>query len=43
MEPPDKWPVASLSPQDLQMLQQLESRIHIDEGKDIVLIAYQHN
>ncbi len=42
MEPPDKWPVASLSPQDLQKLQQLESQIHVDGGKGIVLIAYQH-
>ena len=41
MEPPDKWPVASLSPQDLQKLQQLESQIHADGGKDVVLIAYQ--
>jgi hypothetical protein len=41
MEPPDKWPVASLSPQDLQKLQQLESQIHAEGGKDIVLIAYQ--
>ena len=42
MEPPDKWPVASLSPQDLQKLQQLESQIHADGGNGIVLIAYQH-
>jgi len=42
MEPPDQWPVASLSPQDLQKLQQLESQIHADGGKGIVLIAYQH-
>lgn len=42
MEPPDKWPVASLSPQDLRKLQQLESQILADGGKGIVLIAYQH-
>jgi hypothetical protein len=42
MEPPDKWPVASLSPQNLQKVQQLESQLHAEGGKDIILIAYQN-
>jgi hypothetical protein len=42
MESFDKWQVASLSPQDLQKLQQLEPQIHADGGQSVVLIAYQH-
>lgn len=41
MEPPEKWPVASLSPKDLLKLQQLESQIQADGGKNVVLVAYQ--
>jgi hypothetical protein len=42
MEPPEKWPMAMLSPQDLQKLHQLESKIHADCGKSNVLIDYQY-
>ena len=42
MEQPDKWPVASLTPQNLQKIQQLESQLHAEGGKSVVLIAYQN-
>jgi hypothetical protein len=38
---PDKWSVASLSPQNLQKVQQLEPHLYAEGGKDVVLIAYQ--
>ena len=41
MESFDNWQVANLSQQELQKIQQLEPQIKCDNGKDIVLIAYQ--
>ena len=35
------WQIAELSQQDLQKVKQLEPQIKSNNGKDVVLIAYQ--
>lgn len=37
----ENWQVASLTPQELQKLQQIEPQIKSSTGQNVVLIAYQ--
>lgn len=42
MESFEQWHVANLAQPELQKIQQLESQMKGADGKNVVLIAYQH-
>lgn len=36
-----KYPVANMKPEDIQKIEQTENAIKTENGKDVILIAYE--